>query len=64
MIRAHVVTWDPVTEQCGAPDICPECMRAEFKRERDDGAATRVARLGGQARGGPQGHSAAREKRR
>lgn len=35
MIRAHVVTWDPVTEQCGAPDICPECMRAEFKRERD-----------------------------
>ena len=20
---------------CGAPDNCPECMRAEFKRERD-----------------------------
>lgn len=35
MIRAHAVTWDPVTEQCRAPDICPECMRAEFKRERE-----------------------------
>ncbi len=24
-----------MTEQCGSPNICPECMRTEFKRERD-----------------------------
>ncbi|HPU13759.1 MAG TPA: hypothetical protein PLQ19_08195 [Aeromicrobium sp.] len=33
MVRAHIATWDSVTERCGTPDICPECIREDGKRE-------------------------------
>ncbi len=29
-IKFHIVTWDPVAERCGAPDLCPERIRAEY----------------------------------
>lgn len=30
LIRDHVATWNPETERCGAPETCPECIRASF----------------------------------
>lgn len=30
LIRAHIATWDPVSECCGAPDLCSECISAEY----------------------------------
>lgn len=29
-IKFHIVTWDAVAERCGAPDLCPDCIRAEY----------------------------------
>lgn len=29
-VRYHVATWDPATERCGGPGMCPQCIRAEY----------------------------------
>lgn len=32
-IKFHIATWDPVAERCAAHQVCPECIRAENRRE-------------------------------